>query len=160
VVADFTAVDDLFYSTDLETTAWFGVVPRLGGGLVAPLSSPLTSTLSSDRSMGLTVSTEMPAWPIVEIRGPITNPVVDVVGAFHFDIRRVIGPHDTLVIDTRPWARSALINGTANIAGTVRGTRLSQATLDSGSYEVGIKGIDPTGTAALRLSWRAAYASI
>ncbi|MBP2323349.1 hypothetical protein JOF56_003734 [Kibdelosporangium banguiense] len=163
VTADFAAIDDLFYAPDTETIQ-FGIVPPLGGGLLAPLASPLSTTMNSDRSQAIRVASEMPVWPVVEIHGPVANPVLTVVGTggsgFTFDVRLTLLYDESITIDTRPWARSALRNGTANVAGAVRGTRLSKAALAAGSYEVGLKGNDPTGTARVRLSWRPTYASL
>ncbi|WP_394620954.1 hypothetical protein JNUCC0626_18225 [Lentzea sp. JNUCC 0626] len=163
VQADFACVDDLFYAPE-DDSVQFGIVPPLGGGLLAPLASPLSTTLSSDRSQAIRVRSEMPVWPVVEIFGPVTTPVVTVVGAggagLTFEVRTSLLYDEKIVIDTRPWKRSALRNGGANVAGLVRGTRLGKASLAPGDYEVGLKGTDPTGTARVRLSWRPTYASL
>jgi hypothetical protein len=163
VTADFACIDDLFYAPE-DDTVQFGIVPPLGGGLVTPLAAPLSTTMSSDRSQAVYIDSEMPVWPVVEIFGPIANPVLKVVGtdgsSFTFDVRVSLLYDETVTIDTRPWARSALRNGTANVAGSVRGTRLSKASLAPGIYEVGLKGNDPTGTARVRLSWRSTYTSL
>lgn len=163
ITADFAAADDLFYSPE-EETIQFGIVPPLGGGLMAPLAAPLSTTMNSDRSQAVTIRSEMPVWPVVEIFGPVTNPVVTIVSAagtsVQFEARVALQYDEKVTIDTRPWARSAMRNGTANIAGSLRGTRLSKASLAPGSYEVGLKGLDQTGTARVRLSWRSTYASL
>ena len=159
VVADFACVDDLFYAPDLNGVG-FGIVPSLGGGLTAPLRSPLSTTATSDRSQGFRVSSEMPAWPIITVDGPISNAVVTIGPDVRIEVRQDIGVGETVVIDTQPWARTAIRNGTANVAGSLRGTRLSQASLLSGAYDVGLKGTDPTGTAAVRVDWRAVYSSL
>lgn len=158
-VADFACVDDLFYSPD-EVISPFGIVPGLGGGLIAPLASPLSTTASSDRSTAITITTEMPVWPVVRINGPITNPMVNVGEVFRWEIRLSLERGEWVEIDTRPWARCALRNGTANVTGSVRGTRLAKSAIPEGRYEVGFKGIDPTGTASATLAWRAAYSSL
>lgn len=159
VVADFAAADDLFYDVD-EQSVSFGIVPSLGGGLLAPLASPLSTTLTSDRSMGFRVSSEMPVWPVVRLDGPISNAVINIGPEIVFEVRLDLQYDEWVVIDTRPWARSALRNGTANVSGSIRGTRLSQASLESGAYDVGIKGVDPTGTASVQLSWRGTRSSL
>lgn len=156
--ADFAAIDDLFYAPE-EDSISFGIVPVLGGGLVAPLSSPLSTTLTSDRSQAFRVDTEMPVWPVVRIDGPVTNPVVNI-GDVVLEVRLDLLYDEWVEIDTRPWARSALRNGTANVSGSVRGTRLSQASLTNGAHEVGMRGLDPTGTATVRVSWRPAFSSL
>lgn len=157
VLADFGCVDDLFYG-DTDESISFGIVPPSGGGLLAPLASPLATTLSSDRSQGIQVDTELPAWPVVTIEGPVTNPSVSI-GDVVFDVRSTLAADDVLVIDTRPWKRSALRNG-ASIAGAVRGTRLSKAAIPAGSHEVGFRGTDPTGTASVQITWRPTYSAL
>ncbi len=159
VLADFSCIDDLFYAPADESIS-FGIVPPQGGGLIAPLAAPLATTMTSDRSQGIEVITDESVWPVVTIKGPITNPVVIIGTSVRFEARVDLRWDEELVIDTRPWARTALRNGVANIAGSVRGTRLSKAALPAGRYEVGLKGIDPTGTASVRLAWRAAYSSL
>lgn len=158
VVADFACVDDVFYA-DTEASLAFGIVPRSGGGLLAPLASPLATTLSSDRSQGIHVDTEMPVWPVVTIAGPIVNPVVTIGDLVRLSLVGSLAYGETAVIDTRPWRRSALRDG-ASVAGALRGTRLSQASLPAGAYEVGFSGTDPTGTASVTVSWRAAFSSL
>lgn len=157
VLADFACVDDLFYGPEDESLS-FPIVPPTGGGLIAPLAAPLTSTASSDRSQGITVATEMPVWPVVELTGPVVNPVVSI-GPVRFEFRGSLAEDETLTIDTRPWKRSALRNG-ASVAGSLRGTRLSQAALPAGGYEVGFGGTDPTGTALLRVTWRPTFSAL
>lgn len=158
--ADFSVIDDLFYSPDVEDIE-FGIVPaETDGGLMAPLSSPLLSTLQSDRSTAIRVQTELPAWPVIEISGPIVNPVVTVAGVFEIEVRVDLAHDESVVIDAQPWARSALRNGTANVSGALRGTRLSKAAMPAGTYEVGMRGVDPTGTSSVRISWRPAYGSL
>ncbi len=158
VVADFACADDLFYDTEEEGIT-FSIVPSLGGGLMAPLASPLTTTADSDRSQGITVVSEMDVWPVIRIDGPITNPIVNIGDVARFEVRLSLEHDEWVEIDTRPWARHALRNGTANVSGTVRGTRLAQAAIPAGSYEVGFKGNDPTGTASVRITWRPTYSS-
>ncbi len=159
VIADFAMMDDLFYGPTEESVS-FSIVPGLGGGLEAPLASPLSTTADSDRSTGFHVSSEMPVWPVVRINGPISNPVINVGNVFRWEIRLDLNYDEFLVIDTRPWARHAMRNGTANVTGLVRGTRLAKSSIPSGSYEIGFKGNDPTGTASLSLSWRKTFTSL
>lgn len=159
VVADFAAIDDLFYGPDLMSVT-FGISPSLGGGLEAPLVAPLSTTRTSDRSTSLRVDTELPAWPVVRINGPIANPIVTVPGVFEFEVRLDLAYDEHVLIDTQPWAQYALRNGTANVSGAVRGTLLSEASLPSGNHEIGLRGTDPTGTASVVVSWRPAYSSL
>ena len=160
VVCDFTAADDCFYSVS-ESSGTVVLVPPPSGGLIAPLSSPLATTESSDRSMGITVGGSLPAWPVIEIEGPITNPVIDVVGLWRMEFRLTLAEGSTLVVDTRPWARTIKRDG-ASVPGVISrtSTRLSKASLPPGSYEVALRGTSQTGSASARLSWRDTFPTL
>jgi hypothetical protein len=159
VVADFACSDDLFYGS-VEEDARVSLVPSLGGGLMAPLRSPLSTTASSDRSVGINVDSEMPVWPVVRVNGPVSNAEVYVGDLFRWQLRLSLDYDEYVDIDTRPWARYALRNGSANVTGAIRGTRLARSSIPSGSYPVGFKGEDPTGTSSIEVSWRPTFSSL
>jgi len=156
VTADFETADDAWYGP--ENRADVDLVPPAGGGLVAPLASPLSTTATSDRSRVFTVGGTLDTWPIFEIRGPITNPVLEVMGAYRLELRTTLTASHRVVIDTRPFARSILRNG-ASIAGTLapHSGRLSQAALPPGTYELVLRGTSEPGTARATVRWRDAY---
>ncbi|WNN93973.1 minor tail protein [Arthrobacter phage Nitro] len=157
VVADFATADELWYG-GTEQGVTVSLVPTPSGGLMAPLAAPLSTTISSDRSQGVTIGGELPTWPVFEIRGPVTNPSVELVGALRMDFRLVLAYDQKLVIDTRPWARSILRNG-ASVAGTITrtSTRLARAALAPGAYEFVLRGTANTGNPSATIRWREAY---
>lgn len=157
VVADFASADDAWYG-GTEQGVTVPLVPAPSGGLLAPLAAPLSTTQSSDRSQGVTVGGELPTWPVIEIQGPITNPSVELVGALRMDFNLTLAYDQTLVVDTRPWARSILRNG-ASVAGTITrsSTRLAHAALAPGSYEFVLRGTAGSGNPAATIRWREAY---
>ncbi|MBC7630327.1 hypothetical protein [Aeromicrobium sp.] len=161
VVADFACVDDVFYGATVNDV-YINFVPSASGGLIAPLASPLSTTESSDRSIGLTVDSDLPVWPVVTIFGPITNPIVEVVGLFRFELNHSLNHDETIVIDTRSWKRTVILNGIGSIPGHFfrTSTRLSKASIPPGSYELALRGLDVTGTSHARLSWQSAHPSI
>lgn len=156
VTADFAAADDLWYGAEQRTSV--SLVPVPTGGLISPLASPLSTTRTSDRSTVLDVGGELATWPVFEVAGPITNPVVEVVGRLRMTFRLSLAYDETLVIDTRPWARSILRNG-ASVAGalTPSSTRLSRAALPPGRHETVLRGASSTGSASLVTRWRPAF---
>lgn len=160
VVADFAAADDCFYSTTLSSMSVV-LVPPPSGGLIGPLGSPLATTESSDRSMGITVGGRLPAWPVMEIRGPITNPVIEVVGLWRMEFRTTLADGETLVVDTRPWARTVK-KGNASLPGVVSraSTRLGDAAIPPGSYEVALRGVSESGSASALISWRDSFPTL
>lgn len=161
VVADFACVDDVFYGTTVNSVE-INFVPSASGGLIAPLEAPLATTESSDRSIGLTIDSVLPVWPVVTIFGPITNPVVEVVGLFRFELSHTLNYDEVIVLDTRSWKRTVILNGIGSIPGhlTRTSTRLSKASIPPGKYELAMRGLDVTGTSHARLSWQSAYPSI
>ena len=153
--ADFATADDLWYGP--EEFEVVPLVPALGGGLMAPLASPLATTASSDRSQGITVEGEVPTWPVFEVAGPITNPVVEIVGVLRLAFNLTLAYDETLVVDTRPWVRSITRNG-SSVRGSLSrtSTRLSRAALPPGSHEVVLRGTSD-GLASLAARWRPAF---
>lgn len=156
VTADFVTADANWYGPEQASRVDF--VPAAGGGLKAPLASPLSTTATSDRSTVFTVSGAANTWPVFEVVGPISNPVVEVVGRFRLTFRLSLAYDQRLVIDTRPWARTILRNG-ASVAGSLSRTssRLSQASLPTGSHQLVLRGASAPGTAAVTVRWRDAY---
>lgn len=156
VSCDFATADDLWYGPQQYATV--KLVPDLGGGLVAPLSAPLSTTATSDRSQTFTVDGLLPVWPTITLNGPITNPTIEVVGVFKMSFNVTLAADDQLIIDTRPWARSILRNG-AGLAGALdpRTSRLSQASVPPGTYNLSLRGASATGTPQARIAWRNAY---
>jgi hypothetical protein len=154
---DFAATTDLWFS-GTEAAASVSLVPEAGGGLVAPLAAPLATTASSDRSRVFEVGGEAATWPVFEIEGPITNPVIEIVGLLRMEFRLTLAYDQTLVVDTRPHARTILRNG-GNAAGTTaRGsTRLSRAALPPGRHELVLRGTSSSGTARATARWRDAF---
>jgi hypothetical protein len=156
VIADFASADSLWYGQESSTRVTLAL--SSGGGLIAPLASPLSTTFSSDRSRVLYVGGQVPTWPVFEIQGPITNPIVEVVGVLKMEFRTTLAYDEKLVVDTRPWARSILRNG-SSLAGSLSrtSTRLSKAALPPGDHEIVLRGTSQPGTASVDVSWRDAY---
>lgn len=156
VTCDFQTADDLWYGP--EDIATVKLIPDVGGGLTAPLASPLATTATSDRSQTFTVGGTAKTWPVITINGPLTNPEIEVLGRFTLAFNLSLAADQTLVIDTRPWARTIKRNG-ANVAGSLRpsGSRLSDAYLVPGTYNLSIRGVSATGTPQANFAWRNAY---
>lgn len=160
VLADFSCSDDLFYSVE-EAEVGMTITPTLGGGLMAPLAAPLGTTTTSSRSLRFDVQSDLPVWPVYEVKGPITNPVVEVVGISRFEFRTTLAYDQSLVVDTRPWGRTVLRNG-ASVAGTLtpRSTRLSQGSVPAGNHNFAFRGTDSTGTASVTARWRETFPTL
>ncbi|MEU8655261.1 hypothetical protein [Actinoplanes philippinensis] len=161
VAADFVTADDVFYGSADESGA-VALVPAPSGGLITPLTTPLTTTAKSDRSTVISVGGELSAWPVITVYGPITTPVIEVVGRWRMTLSASIAAGDSVTVDTRPWARTILRAGGGSLAGALTrdSVRLARAALAPGSYEIALRGIDATGTASMRIAWRPVYVSL
>lgn len=164
VVADFRCVDALHYDDALRTVN-VGVVVGDGaslGGMEAPLVEPL-STVGGGAREGVVdaVGGSAPAPFIALIRGPITNPWIEGPG-WRFDFLTTLASDQTLTVDTRPWAKTALRQDGASLAGTLTraSTALSDARLLPGGAWLNFGGIDGTSTATCVVSWRPTYHSL
>lgn len=157
VECDFQTVTDLWYGPEQSTSV--SIAPAVGGGLVAPLVAPLSTTESSDRSTAVTVGGSLPTWPVFEVRGPISGPVIELVGQWALRFPNLSLAYDqTLVVDARPWARTILRDG-GSVAGMLApsSARLQDAVLPPGTHELVLRGTSLTGTASLTARWRDAY---
>lgn len=155
--ADFRAVNDLWYGSEQSTQV--PLVPAPGGGLVAPLAAPLSTTASSSRATSFEVGGEVPTDGVFTVSGgQITNPVIEVVGVVSFQFDLSLAYDQTLVVDTRPWARSIRRNGGSVRGALARGSsRLSSAKIPPGEHQLVLRGSSLTGTPNVSLSWRDAF---
>lgn len=157
VTAAFEAVSDLWFGA--PGSALLSLVPPLGRGLVAPLVEPLTIQGVAQNASGFTVGGSSAAYPIIEFRGPITNPSLHA-GGWDLRVRGSLAWDEVLTVDTRPWKRSLSLNGRP-VAGMLMpsSSRLRDVTLEPGFHSVQLRGTDITGTATALVSWREAHAS-
>ena len=163
VVAEFAMVDDLFYD-DNQGVATVGIVPPPHRGIVGPLAAPLSMVGEGATKVPgeIVVGGSAAAWPIITFYGPITNPVCDLVGGWKTGLDLSLKENDRVTIDTRPWARTVLKNGTANVAGLLtRSTpKLKNLRLPLGRQDLILRGGDSTGMARMVVSWRDAYSGL
>lgn len=162
--ADFQTNSPDFYDA-AERVAFFSFDAPTGGALISPLESPL-ATIGGESDVQDTVSQgNLPAWPVVEFHGPckagsgidLLNPSGKVVWTLKVGV--ALAYDEEMVIDTRPWSRSATINGRpAN--GKVRGTAMNLCTIPVGDFNMRYKVNDESGTAFCVVHWHDTYASL
>lgn len=158
-VLSFEAVDDLWYGPEEQTVIRF--VPPVSGGLTFPAEAPFTfDSGPAVRNASVRVGGDVATWPVFEIRGPVSNPEIDIVGVGKLMFSVDLAYDQSLLVDTRPWARWVKRDG-APLPGALspRGARLSDVALLPGTYQVLLRGYDPTGTAELRASTWPAFTS-
>lgn len=148
---------------------WFGkaestrinMVPPVSGGLAFPAEAPFAfDSGPRSRSKSILVTGEVAAWPVFALHGPITNPVIDIPGVGRLVFTGVLSFDQTLTVDTRPWARSIMKDGSgASGMLSSAGSRLSDMSLPVGAHTITLRGHDATGTAWLDASVEPAYTS-
>lgn len=153
---EFLCVDDLWY--DPEQVESVNLVTPDTGGLVAPVSAPVSTVGVTDRSRVFEVGGEESTWPVIRINGPIVNPVVSVVGLFRFGFVTTLAYDEYIVIDTRTWSTSILRNGSSGIATDAQSNLIRSARLAPGRYELVLRGSTPVGIPTATIAWRNAYA--
>lgn len=159
--ADFTTVDDRFYGAE-EKTVTVALVAGSVGGYETPFEFPLSAVGGSGSPRALLDNAgKLSTWPVVTINGPIYAPGVELLSLGGGTLWRMwvdayLASDESLVIDCRPWVRSAKLNGT-NVPGLLRGATMGQARIPVGASELKLTGVDGTGTATVNVSWRDAH---
>lgn len=158
--ADFQTIDDLWYDPAVNSTN-VGLIPPASGGFTAPFTAPITVLSNTSQFGGISVGGTIRTWPVITIRGPITNPIIELVGEWIMSMSIVIAAGSSITLDTRPWARTVLNQSGGSVAGALnRSTRLDRMALDPGDHTASFRGTDLTGTANMTIAWNNAYVSI
>jgi hypothetical protein len=97
-----------------------------GGGFIFPIILPYVSLPPKVSQQQLEIGGDAPAYPIVRFTGPVVNPAL-VTDDWTLSLNLTIPDGQYVEIDTRPWRQTALLNGTASVAGSLgRRTRMSK----------------------------------
>lgn len=159
ITADFTVTDPNHYSgSENSTTLTF--VPKVRGGLISPLVSPLTSSGSSGESARFIKNDgDLPSPMKVKFFGPISQPRLRNSKGQEFGLRTTIAAGDYIEIDARLGTVKKR-NG-SSVAGllTTR-TRLSTLTLPAGQSEWFFSGSDSTATSKVEIKWSDSYTGL
>lgn len=159
--ADFQCVDSLFYD-DLESTRYISLIPPETGGLFGDLIGDWIATGAGNGNNTVEIAGSKPSWLIMQIRGPIQNPSIEVVGQWKVQLNYTIPYDDSVIIDPQPWSRSVRrASDGANLTGkfTASSPRLSSMRVPPGQQQVILRGIDSTGSAGATVRWRDTFGS-
>lgn len=161
-VATFTTNGPDFYGMT-EKAAIITPVPPVVGGFTPPLIPPFSTAVGSAEIAPTENEGDLRAWPVIQVHGPgsafslelLDGPTVlwkiSIPGQIKFD--------QIVTIDTRPWSRSATVNGRpAN--GWLRGTQLEKCMIPVGEFDLRFKVTDASGTAFAVTKWRDGFASL
>jgi hypothetical protein len=155
--ADFKLADHRLYSY-IEDFLVLDMISGSIGGLTFPLVFPLTTTIAHvPHHDVIIVGGTAPTPAVVTFWGPCDGAYMEV-GDWRVGLAGTLGPEDVVVVDSRPWARSAILNGNASAAGLLeQSTRLDKMMLPPGRYEVRYGGFDNTLSARAKIAWRNAW---
>lgn len=160
VECDFQAMDDRFYA-DAETGISVPFIAPPSSGVVAPVTTPVTTTPQASTPGGIVIGGDLETCPVITINGPILNPTVAAVNRWSLQLMMQIVAGQSVTIDTRPWVRAVTSSSGASFAGALtRTSRLDRAVLSPGAYAVSLSGVDNTGLSSMQFAWRDSYSSL
>ncbi|WP_449281258.1 hypothetical protein [Leucobacter sp.] len=132
-----------------------GLVPAQVGGLKAPLKAPLRTSVESTRAAPLQVGGDAPAWPVLELQGPIQSSAqIEVPGRWRIYLNRALGWNQTARIDTRPGRIGTYLNNKPVQLLDPRSSLLSECSLLPGPNVLALRGSSIEGTASVSARWR------
>jgi hypothetical protein len=160
IVCDFQAVNNKSYD-DIVQGHSLGVVPASLGGLLAPLSAPLTSASTGQRAGYITIPGNSLTPIVIQFNGPSTNPRVSVPGYFTVGLNDTLKYDEQVLVETR-FGRTSVMKGYASIAGklTRDSTPLDEVHLPPGTHELIYTATDITGTSSVDVAWYPARSSL
>jgi hypothetical protein len=158
--ASFQAADPNFYSDTLSQLS-INQLPADTGGFISPFTPPLMVASNTTTQNTLALNTgSLPTWPIIQFIGPVAYPALSYVNTpVNIGYNGIIGAGQILTIDTRPWARTALLNG-LSVAGNLTGDRMVNMRLFTGGTVFSYSGQDPYGESSCVVTWQNANAHI
>ncbi|MFD9394136.1 hypothetical protein ACFWBB_26390 [Streptomyces sp. NPDC060000] len=146
---------------DVEQSVRVDMAPPPHRGIVGPLKDPLTMIgEGSVRVPGeIVVGGNRPAWPVITITGPISQPVCELVGKWKLGLNLTLAVGEKVTIDPRPWVRTVL-RGSGSVAGLITRSSplLEDLLIPPGRQDFVLRGTDATATASMTVAWRDAYA--
>jgi hypothetical protein len=144
-------------SFDMVDSAWYsGLSASSEGGIKAPLKAPLGLSKPAQGTGSLIVGGTRETWPIIEFRGPISNPSVQI-GTLSVGLTRTLEANEVIVVDPTPWVRAVYrLNDDAGFAGSLSGTSpaMRDMVLTPGTHQVTLTGVDSTGKGRVSIRWR------
>lgn len=157
IIAEFRVLDPLVYGISPSSVS-ISVVPRSLGGIIAPITTPVTTTMTSGTEYrALRVAGDAPAPLRVIFHGPARDPKV-TVGGVEVGVVGEIAYDENVIVDGR--TRSVHLDDAAQTpAGhrLSRGSRLDLLRVEPGTHEVAFTATDRTGTARATVEATPAY---
>ncbi|MGP4916248.1 hypothetical protein ACTXJ9_11155 [Brachybacterium tyrofermentans] len=155
IVCEFRVMDPVVYDVS-PTGLTISVVPRSLGGIIAPIVTPVTTTLRSGVEYRmLDVPGDAPAPLTVTFHGPATDPQVKIGGTV-VGISGSIAYDEDIVVDGQTRTVQ-LATGAPAGHRLSRVSRLDQLAAPPGVHEIAFTATDRTGTARVTVEATPAY---
>jgi hypothetical protein len=159
ITADFKRVDPMFYGDSLESSM-LSLAYESEGGFLFPVTFPVTTKPGGSVPGNAFVSGRRRTYPIIRLTGPIINPTI-VTANWTLPLTLNMNEGHYLEIDTRPWKRTIMLDGTSALPGVLGPKiRMRDLYLEPGAQSFGFQGVSGTGTATCTISWYPAYPSL
>lgn len=163
ITTDFQAADGFYYD-DTEQTESITMRASVGEsdtGMIFPVTFPVTSIPIGSGEGAFVVGGDAPAYPIIRINGPITNPRVQT-DAWELSLGISLSADQYVEVDTRPWKKTVRLNGGASAANALSANpkqRLGDIRLQPGTTQVSLWGSSLSGSPTCTIRWRNTYNS-
>lgn len=128
------------------------------GGFTSPLVSPLASNPSASGEGSLEALGRSKAWPILEVYGPCSNPVLtNITEGKSLYLTYTLAADETLVIDTDPRRRTVKLNDQADRWNALDHRRSKWWPVRRGNNDIRVSFNTFSAGAKLRVRWRDAW---
>jgi hypothetical protein len=160
ITMDFQAADALHYEDDRQEVT-VTLAASNAGGFVVPFETPIVTAGSPKRASAAQVGGNANARPTIKIEGPITNPWVTAAG-WKLQLRGTLVEGSSVVVETLPWARSAIRDGVASAGGMLDPrVGLERFVLPPGAHDIVFGGIsNGVGQPRATVSWHDAWTTL
>lgn len=155
VTAAFSILDPLAYS-QVPVVVPMSVIPKSLGGIVTPLVTPVTTTMSSGIEYRmLKVGGVAPAPLRVTFHGPAKDPKLEV-GGVELGIKGTLLYDEEIIVDGR---NRTVVYGDGRQASKklTRNSRIDKLSVEPGNHNIGFTATDRTGTAQVTVEATPAY---
>lgn len=155
VTALFRVTDPLIYGSESAKVS-LSVVPKSLGGIIAPLTTPISTTMTSGvEYRHIEVEGDAPAPTKVTFHGPATDPRVTVGGAT-VGIKGQILYDEEIIVDGRNRTVTYADGRQASMK-LAKESRMDKLSVRPGTHEISFTATDRTGTARTTVEATPAY---
>lgn len=165
IEADFEMADDQVYDDDVKAVT-VGLDSPLApeSGVMVPFIPPFDSTpraVDSTSELYIEADEGTKTWvTLIFSTGAGTLDQASVnIGGWRAELVDPVPAFNAVIVDPRPWVRSASLQTGGGVPLNARVTRMAKMWLPPGRHTVTFNGVDPTSAATCTVSWQNARSS-